>query len=262
MHTASPFIVATKVDDVVPPAVEGTLSILKSAAKYNSSIKRVIVTSSIASVMDLHPTMRTYTEEDWNTHSTQEIEEKGDATDPTHIYLGSKALAEKAAWEWYESAKEKVGWDLVAILPGFVFGPLLQEIDSPSQLNYSMGLFFQGAMSGTSSEVTQEKALTLIGGWVDVRDVADAHVAALTVEAAKNQRFITSNWSCCVQDISNAVHKINPNIPNRFPYLQIPLPAKNFDSGKSKAVLGIKYKSLEETTKDSLADFKKRGWIQ
>lgn len=70
--------------------------------------------------MDLHPTVRTYTEEDWNTHSTEEIKEKGDKAEPTHLYLGSKVLAEKAAWEWYESVKEKVGWDLVTILPGFV----------------------------------------------------------------------------------------------------------------------------------------------
>lgn len=76
----------------------------------------------MASVMDLYPVPSLYTEEDWNNHSIEEIKKLGDEANVTHMYMASKSLAEKAAWDYYNSVKATIGWDLVTILPGIVFG--------------------------------------------------------------------------------------------------------------------------------------------
>lgn len=67
---------------------------------------------------------------------------------------------------------------------------MLQEISQPSELNQSMEIFYKALMSGTSADITEEKVLTPVGGWVDVRDVAEMHALALTTEEAKDERFL------------------------------------------------------------------------
>lgn len=73
---------------------------------------------------------------------------------------------------------------------------MLQEISQPSQLNQSMEMFFKSVMSGTSNEATEELVLSPMGGWVDVRDVAEMHALALTNEEAKDQRFLAVSGKC------------------------------------------------------------------
>ena len=125
-------------DDLLLPAIQGTIEILKAAKTYGPTVKRVVVTSSFASISDPTKGDRpgyVYTEKDWNPVSslpfnracieyqtniqtlcqlTFEQSEK----DPVLGYLGSKALAEKAAWDFIES--EKPSFDLVTICPPMV----------------------------------------------------------------------------------------------------------------------------------------------
>ena len=139
-HTASPF--HTKADDpeeLIRPAVDGTTGILKSILKYGDRVKRVVVTSSCAAVLEILPEPKTFNEENWNTLSVKEVEEKGKAANNMSKYRASKTLAERgtlllfhnaltlnlpqtAAWEIYESNKSNIKWDLVVINPPFVFG--------------------------------------------------------------------------------------------------------------------------------------------
>lgn len=72
--------------------------------------------------MDFYPIPSLYTEEDWNNHSPDEIKKLGDKASVVHMYMASKSLAERAAWDCYNSVKGSVEWDLVTILPGIVFG--------------------------------------------------------------------------------------------------------------------------------------------
>ncbi|KAG6884849.1 hypothetical protein C0993_007782, partial [Termitomyces sp. T159_Od127] len=95
IHTASPFYFnAVSVDELLRPAVNGTVSILKSALEYGQRIKRVVVISSAASVSDFS-VYKVLNEDDWNEPSVREIEEKG--TDaPGHVkYFASKTAAER-----------------------------------------------------------------------------------------------------------------------------------------------------------------------
>ena len=90
MHMASPYVINVKDPqrDLVDPAVNGTVSMLKSAAK-SKSVKRVVLTSSVAAITD-EPDGRVLTEADWNTGSSL----------TRNPYYYSKTLAERAAWDF------------------------------------------------------------------------------------------------------------------------------------------------------------------
>ncbi|KAF5366694.1 hypothetical protein D9757_013584 [Collybiopsis confluens] len=262
LHLASPFTdKVSSAEELIRPAVDGTVSILKSAKKNSTTLKRVVITSSMASVMDLHPVPSNFTEADWNTHSPAEVKKSGLGAGPIHVYLASKTLAEKAAWDYYNSIKGTVSWDLVAILPGMIFGPMLGAVNSPDDLNYSMGVFFKSLLSSTSEATTQEVVFTPLGGWVDVRDVAESHVLALSTAEVKDERILIVAGSIFPQNIVVEGQKIKPEIPNRFGS-EVPASPKQFDVSKSKKVFpGFTYKTLHQTTADCIQDFvSKKLW--
>lgn len=89
--------------------------------------------------MDIHPILSLYTEKDWNNHSPDEIKKLGDEASVVHMYMASKSLAERAAWDCYNSLKGSIGWDLVTILPGIVFGVTTSFSDARDE---NLGLTF------------------------------------------------------------------------------------------------------------------------
>lgn len=148
------------------PAVNGTVSVLKSA-KDSKSIKRIVITSSFAAVVDTSkPVPTKFTEDDWNEFSPKTLEEKGKDVSPVDAYRASKTLAERAAWEFVE--KNKPGWDIATMVryspdfpfenellkyvliiqnPPFVIGPIIHQVSKPESLNTSIAAFY-GFLSG------------------------------------------------------------------------------------------------------------------
>lgn len=193
-HVASPLVVgSTNVEEeVLKPALQGTLSLLASAEKA-TKLKSVVVTGSFASVVDLMKDLRpgyTYTPKDWNP-LTYEI-----AADPALdvskwperyrefvTYTTSKKVAERGAWDWW--AEHKPAWDLSFVNPTYIIGPYVLPV-SRDKLSFSCQLASGVALSNT------EDSLPLIDfpHWVDVRDVALAHLLALTNLQARGERFI------------------------------------------------------------------------
>ena len=108
--------------DLIIPAVHGTTSILNSALKHGSALKRLVLTSSVAAVREETPVPRAFNESNWNNSAVEAVKTKGSAAGPVLIYLASKTLAEKAAWEFVDSHKSEISWDLVVINPPLVFG--------------------------------------------------------------------------------------------------------------------------------------------
>ncbi|CAL1707448.1 unnamed protein product [Somion occarium] len=260
-HTASPFhFNITDPQDLIVPAVAGTTSILESALKHGSTVKRVVVLSSTAAVQttDLEkPTV--FNENNWNDKAVNEVETKGKETSPFDSYMASKTLAERAAWAWYEKNKAAIQWDLVVFNPPYVYGPIIHEIQDLSQLNTSMGLFYTVVLKGETDDQTLVKEGN---NWIDVRDVSSALVLALFKEEAANQRFIISGGTYKWQDWVNAVRKVAPTLPagNTSYKPEEAIHEIVTDSSKSKQVLGIKYRTFDETAKDIVADFEKKGW--
>lgn len=179
LHTASPFqlTVSDPQKDLVDPALNGTLNVLKAAAK-SGTVKRVVVTSSCAAVawQATPPDDKVWTEEDWNEDSTLE----------NAPYRLSKTLAERAAWQFVNEGEGKGKFDLAVINPSFVLGPPLSaRTDSESVRAV------KGFLSGTVKE--QGGCRPSCFGCVDVRDVALAHVLAMEKAEAGGHRFIVSS---------------------------------------------------------------------
>ena len=170
LHVASPFPnrVPEHEDELIKPAKEGTLRVLRAAA--DAGVRRVVLTSSLAAVSGGHPhdNSRVFTEEDWS------------IVDACPPYPKSKTLAELAAWEFVDGLEGDAPMELSVINPGAVLGPVLNR-------HYS-----------TSGEVVRKLLMRELPGtaklgfpWVDVRDVASAHIAAMTIPEAAGERF------CC-----------------------------------------------------------------
>ncbi|KAI0088796.1 NAD(P)-binding protein [Irpex rosettiformis] len=259
-HTASPFhFKADDPNELIIPAIHGTRSILVSALKYGTNVKRVVITSSCAAVLDNYPEPRTFSEKDWNEGSSREVQEKGREAAQPAKYRASKTLAERAAWDFIKENKDQVKFDLAVINPPFVYGPVLHEVDKPEDLNTSAADWFT-----TIVKATKDDAALVAGGteWVDVRDVALAHVLALQKEEAGGERIIVSSGKWVWQDWVAAAHKIDPTLSagNTAHDPATAVYRIRYDVSKAARIFGIKYITLEQTTKDTLAQYKEKGW--
>lgn len=150
VHAASPVILtANHPDELIRPAVEGTLSILRSASSPNTSVQRVIFISSLSTVVNNHhaETPPVYDETDWNDRAPAEVEAKGVEASAAAKYATSKTLAEKAAWEYVKNEQESgaVHWDFVSLCPPWVFGPMLGA-RSPEDLTSSVEQWYKLAI--------------------------------------------------------------------------------------------------------------------
>jgi nucleoside-diphosphate-sugar epimerase len=168
LHVASPFpaTIPKHEDELIVPAREGALRVLR--ASRDAGVKRVVLTSSFAAIgYGQEPQHAPFNETNWTDPS-------GEGVLP---YIKSKALAERAAVDFI--AKEGRGLELSVVNPVGVFGPVLGP-------DYSTSIFLvQRLMDGAMPGVPR-----LYFGVVDVRDVADLHLRAMTDPAAKGERFL------------------------------------------------------------------------
>jgi len=167
LHVASPFPARDprREDELITPARDGTLRVLRAAR--DAGVKRVVVTSSFAAIGYGHPPRATpFDETDWT-----------DTTSRVSAYVKSKALAERAAWDFISAEGGRL--ELAAVNPVVVLGPVLGR-DYASSV-----LLIRRLLDG---EIPALPRLTF--GIVDVRDVADLHLRAMTHPAAAGQRFL------------------------------------------------------------------------
>ncbi|XP_023881411.1 phenylacetaldehyde reductase [Quercus suber] len=238
-HTASPviFTASDPQSQLIDPAVKGTLNVLRSCAKV-PSIKRVIVTSSMASVMyNKKPlTPDVVIDETWFSDPVACEELK-------QWYMLAKTLAEEAAWT---SAKEN-GIDLVTINPGFVIGPLIQPT-----LTSSIEAFLQ-IIHGT--QVFSNGIYRL----VDVRDVANAHIQAFEILAA-NGRYCLVGGVTHYSELYNILHKFYPSLrlPEKSEDDKPLQPLYKISQDKAKS-LGISFIPMEVSVRDTVESFKENG---
>lgn len=256
LHVASPFPpgVPRHEDELIVPARDGALRVLKAAR--DAGVKRVVLTSSFAAVGYGHPQSdRPFTEESW--------------TDPDGggitAYVKSKTLAERAAWAFI--AREGSGLELSVVNPVGVLGPVLGP-DYSTSIQLVQRLL-DGAMPGIPR---------LSFGVVDVRDVADLHLRAMTDPAAKGERFLAVTGDfITIQEIAQVLKarlgdaarkvptRLLPNWLIRFSALFDATAAqvvpelgkvKNATNEKARRLLGWTPRSREEaivSTAESLA---------
>jgi nucleoside-diphosphate-sugar epimerase len=167
LHVASPFppTVPKHEDELIVPAREGALRVLR--ASRDAGVKRVVLTSSFAAIGYGHkPQQAPFDETSWTDVNGADV----------RPYVKSKALAEHAAWDFVANQSHL---ELSVVNPVGVFGPVLGPDYSTSILLVQR--LMDGAMPGCPK---------MQFGVVDVRDVADLHLRAMTNPAAKGQRFL------------------------------------------------------------------------
>jgi len=259
-HTASPFHMnADEPSDVIDPAVAGTVGILKSALKTGTSVKRVVITSSIAAVQNLKPEGGVFNESHWNDDAIQDCAEKGRKASALVKYIASKTWAERLAWEWTEQHSGEMKFDIVTLTPPYVFGPFIHDVESPEKLNQSLREWYDTIIKSTKSN---EELIAHGHAWVDVRDISQAHILALQREEAAGMRFIISSGKWVWQDWINTARKMDTNIPagNTAHKSTDPVYPLLLDTSRSTKTFGIKYIDMEQCTKDMLAQFKEKKW--
>lgn len=255
LHTASPFLykVAGNPADFLDPAIKGTTEILEGVKRVAKDVKRVIITSSFAAVGAFglrDDKNKVYTEADWNPVTYDDLAKTGDNFKGL-TYLASKTFAEKAAWDIIE--KGGVGFDVVALNPPMVYGPLKHKVTSVDDLNESTAQVYNKFFKGKKAE--DEIPPNGLPPYVDVRDIARAHVLALDNPAAANQRFIIAKGLLGTQRIADVLRATVPGAANRVPRGEpgtdnLPSEVYSIDNSKSKNVLGLEYTSEEETFGD------------
>ncbi|TNV77275.1 hypothetical protein FGO68_gene7656 [Halteria grandinella] len=243
VHTASPLPFESPEDEnvVIKPAVEGTLAVMRAAHKHK--VKRVVMTSSAAAVAQKKPENQKelYDESDWSD------------LDVCPPYEKSKTMAEKAAWNYLDSIQGD-RFELVTLNPCFIFGPSLIPGDFAS--GQMLGSILSGKYPG------MPKISLAI---VDVRDVALAHLQAIKVREAANQRIILSESTLWFKEIADILNEAFPEFQiktNELGYCPVKVISwfdkkaariitrwglRNvYNNQKSKDILGIQYHSPEE----------------
>ncbi|KAI1825415.1 hypothetical protein F4861DRAFT_199303 [Xylaria intraflava] len=259
VHTASPFHfnVQDNKKDLLEPAINGTVGLLESTHKYAPTVKRVVVTSSSAAILDPQQPTKVYSEADWCP-----ITEEQALDGPGNGYCASKTFAERAAWDFVRD--KKPSFSLAVCNPPLVLGPILHYLDSLASLNTS-NQRIRDIMSGAAKQGLPPTGSHL---FVDVRDLALAHALAVERPEAGGKRFFI-----VARKYSNK--QITQIIADNFPHLRENLPTGDalksgdfpaigsygFDNTLSVQTLGMTYRSLEASIVDavkSLENFSRR----
>lgn len=201
LHVASPFpsMVPKDENEIIRPAVEGTLRVLRAAR--DAGVGRVVMTSSFAAIgYGQRPQKAPFTEMNWTNPKRDDL----------LPYIKSKTLAEHEAWNFM--GRERGGLELAAVNPVGVFGPVLGPDYSTSIMLVQR--LMDGALPGCPK---------LWLGVVDVRDVADMHIRAMTNPAAKGDRFLAvAGDFMSVREMAMVLKSRMGELARRVPTWQVP----------------------------------------
>jgi len=200
MHGASPTPSGRQEteEDWIRPAVDGNLRVLRSA--HAAGVKRVVLTSAFGAIGVGHPKdyRRPFDETDWS-----------DLTGDVAPYQKSKTLSERAAWAF--ASNEGQGMELSTVNPVAVVGPALG-----ADISHSIRLI-KNLLEGTS------KCPDITSCYVDVRDVADLHLLAMTHPAAAGQRFLaTSGHSLKLIEVAHVLRMRMGSAAKKAPRTELP----------------------------------------
>ncbi|CUM63813.1 uncharacterized protein PRCAT00001397001 [Priceomyces carsonii] len=257
LHLASPFTysVTDFRKQLMEPAVIGTTNILK-AALLEPKIKKVVITSSFAAVYDSSKGEQPNTVLTEKDFSPLTWEDGISTKDPKVAYRASKIVAERAAWDFLK--RENPNFSISVLCPTMVFGPLysIRLLKSVSELNFSNTIIWKVLNSSSSEDLIPPTRGPV---WVDVRDLALAHVRALVEPIAANQRYLVSAGNYDNQEIADILREASDyanlcHIPIGNPGERLASTHFATDSSKATQELGIQFRPL----KDSVIDISKQ----
>jgi nucleoside-diphosphate-sugar epimerase len=249
LHVASPVTLSQprNPDELIAPARDGTRRVVNAA--INSGVQRIVLTSSVAAASRASGLMESVSDETvWTTLDDPNV----------GAYARSKTLAERMAWDLIASSGGAT--TLVAINPSVVLGPVLSG-------DYSASVqVVERLLSGRVPGIPR-----LGFNVVDVRDVADLHILAMTAPEAAGQRFIAAGSFGWLADLAILLRARLGDAANKVPTRRVPdflvrlaalfsrelrtaVPRlgqkRDFTSAKAQATLGWRPRPLEETVLD------------
>jgi dihydroflavonol-4-reductase len=258
LHTASPVPARRPAheDDVIVPARDGTSRVLRAAA--DAGVERVVVTSSMAAVVSgvERGPHRVFTEADWS-----------DLDGAMPAYSRGKTLAEREAWALVAALPPGRRMQLTTVNPSYVLGPSL------------------GGAANASNEIVRKVLLRHLPGLprlmfpvVDVRDVADLHLLAMTSPAAAGERFLAVEGAYWYADLARRLADAGHRVPTRVVPDWVVRLLGVFDptvrlitgqlgqechvsSAKARRVLGWRTRTVRESLVDTADDILRRTAI-
>lgn len=272
MHTASPYVVQGVKDgmkELVEPALQGTRNVLDSV-NHTESVETVVLTSSVVAMygdsIDVADSGGILNESMWNESSSVDHQP----------YPYSKTVAEREAWK-YRKASVGEGtnagkWTLKVINPGFILGPPLQAKPSGTSVDFMKQIVDGSLKSGVPH---------LHFAFVDVREVAEAHLNATSSQVAEG-RYILSAGEMNMLQAAEALKSVYPDY--NYPTRQLPkwliwllaptlgltrkYIARNVgstfqtDNSNSREQLEIQYRSIKETLVEMLERLEETGVVK
>lgn len=241
-HLASPMHYDLDADQIVGPARDGALRVLRAAR--DAGARRVVLTSSFAAIGYSPKPVRDYTEEDWTDPCTPGLPP----------YPLSKAVAERAAWDFVE--REGGDTELVVINPTFIAGPTLT-----TQVRSSL-VFFKALVEGTMTVVPRQRF-----GVADVRDVAELHIAAMATPGAAGKRYLaladgpTTTYLAVAQLLRDRLGAL----AERVTVHEAPgdeLPPLTIHNDRAKRELGFRPRPADATLVETVESMRDLGLIE
>ena len=211
VNCASPYHYKSKTPEeirrLISTAVDGTTGIPKAIKAHAPTVKRVVITSSYAAMIDFSkPLTHVYAEGDWNPITSEQAYQNA-----PFAYLASKTYAEKAAWDFVKD--EKPSFTLTTMNPPMVYGPVIHSISSLESINTSNARFVSLLRGSPSTPCPPAVNYLFVG----VRDLALAHVLALEKQGAENQRFLVTAGNYCNAEIVRIIGEEYPEFGDKMP---------------------------------------------
>jgi dihydroflavonol-4-reductase len=243
-HVASPIPAAQPkdADELIVPAREGTLRVLRAAR--DAGARRVVLTSSFAAVGYSPKVVRDYSEEDWTDPDTPGLPP----------YPRSKAIAERAAWDFIEA--EGGDTELVVVNPTFIAGPSLVPA-LRSTLTH-----LKAIIEGTIPALPRQRF-----GIVDVRDVADGHMRAMATPEAAGRRYLlladgpTITWLGLAEALRDCLGEAGAQVTLTEAPGEEPAPL-TIHNDRAEQELGWGPRPLQTTISDTVDSLRDLGLLQ
>ncbi|CAK7902495.1 putative NADPH-dependent methylglyoxal reductase Grp2p [[Candida] anglica] len=251
LHTASPlsFVVTDFEKDLLIPAVDGTKNALNAVIEFAPQVTNVVVTSSCASIYTLSKEKDasvTFDESSWNEITWEQAKENA-----LTAYIGSKTFAEKAAWDIMETKKPH--FTLTTVNPMYVFGPQAFNSEVKDTLNASAEIINNIIKLKSTDDVP-----ALAASFVDVRDVAAAHIVAFENKQAASKRLLLSSSTFSSQGILEVLNENFSTLKGKLPVGK-PGTSKEdtdklarFNNDATRKILGFEFIDLKKCIIDSV----------
>ncbi|CAG5159338.1 uncharacterized protein ALTATR162_LOCUS5535 [Alternaria atra] len=253
IHTASPACYPADdiVKEILDPAVKSAIGVLSAVERFadKKSFRRVIHLSSLAAILDYSKGKRpgyVYTGEDWNPITRNDVEA---LTNHVDAYEASKALSERAVWEWMQD--HRPSFELTCLCPSFVLGPHVERLDKLSEVRSTVRLLWSLLI-----DIPELPPLEY-GGFVDVRSLAAMMVAALDAPNVAGKRFLVAehfDWQSAADAAREGIQSLRDRVPVGEPGTgrEKARPSiYNVDGGQVVEVTGIGYLPLKQTIVDT-----------